>query len=154
MRTYKEHYFGQPEEQKGVECPLKITLFWKRDMPNSNSKNALKNRLKLLALEALEQVCAQSKNGPVPKTRSLAFTLAYLWSHGGGERWRYDGFWKSATGEKQSYANWSRYGEITSFLSGIYHAHGLTRTSETLIRFDQKYGRPCDIKSIDIEETH
>ena len=95
--------------------------------------------LKFMALEALEQVCAESRHGRAPKTRALAFALAYLWQNGGGGRWRYDGFWKAATGDPQSFSGWSRFNEVTSFLSGIYHAHGMCRTAEIQSRFDSLY---------------
>lgn len=100
----------------------------------------MQSKMTMMALEALEQVCAQCRGGPVPKTRALAFTLAYLFQCKGGERWRYDGFWKAATGEPENYAGWSRFTVVTSFLSGIYHAHGLCRTAEIQSRFDSKYG--------------
>ena len=96
-------------------------------------------KLKLMALEALEQVCAQCRTGPVPKTRALAFTLAYLWQNDGGERWRYGGFWKAATGEPASYVGWSRFGVVTTFLCGIYYAHGMCRTAEIQSKFDEMY---------------
>lgn len=92
-----------------------------------------------MALEALEQVCAESRHGRTPKSRALAFALAYLWQNGGGERWRYDGFWKAATGEPETHSGWSRFTEVTSFLSGIYHAHGSCRTAEIQSRFDSLY---------------
>ena len=92
-----------------------------------------------MALEALEQICAESRCGRAPKTRTLAFALAYLWHNGGGERWRYDGFWKAATGDPQAFTGWSRFNEVTSFLSGIYHAHGMCRTAEIQSRFDSLY---------------
>lgn len=96
-------------------------------------------KLKLMALEALEQVCAECRNGRATKTRALAFTLAYLCSNGVGERWRYDGFWKAATGDPEHYSGWSRFNEATSFLSGIYHAHGMCRTAEIQSKFDRLY---------------
>lgn len=93
-----------------------------------------------MALEALEQVCAESRNGAAPKTRTLAFALAYLWSvSGSDERWLYDGFWKAATGESEKFPNWSRFSEVTGFLTGIYRSLGLTRTADIQTRFDRVY---------------
>ncbi|MEP2988476.1 MAG: SOS response-associated peptidase family protein [Parasphingorhabdus sp.] len=99
----------------------------------------MQHRLRDMALEALEQVCSESRNGPAVKTRSLAFTLAYLWSIKPQERWRYDGFWKAATGEPENFIGWSRSTEVTGFLSGIYHSLGLTRTASVQIKFDSIY---------------
>lgn len=100
-----------------------------------------------MALEALEQVCAESRSGPAPKTRALAFSLAYLWATSGGERWRYDGFWKAATGPPEQYSGWSRFTNVTSFLTGIYHSLGMSRTAEIQTRFDAQY-HPDKVKSM------
>lgn len=96
-------------------------------------------RLKYMALEALEQVCSESRQGAAPKTRALAFSLAYLWTISDGQKWRYDGFWQAATGYPEQYSGWSRSTNVTRFLNGIYHSLGMARTAEIQILFDAMY---------------
>lgn len=93
----------------------------------------------MMAFEALEQAHAECLKGRIPKTRALAFTLAYLWQNGGGDRRRYDEFWMAATGPPEDYHGWSRSTQITSCLNGIYYAHGMWRTVDIAIEFDRLY---------------
>lgn len=51
------------------------------------------------AWAAIEEAAEHSKAGPVDRTKALAFALAYLWAHAGGERWPFTWFWQSLAGE-------------------------------------------------------
>jgi len=96
-------------------------------------------RLRNMALEALEQVCAESRLGPAKKTRVLAFALAYLFFISDRERWRYDEFWQMATGPPDTYNGWSRFNLVTRSISGIYHSLGMARTTDIQTKFDAMY---------------
>ena len=56
-------------------------------------------RLRRLALDALEEVVAEAAFGPVRRTWAVRFSLAYLSSQGAAKRWRsgnpYREFWRA-----------------------------------------------------------
>jgi hypothetical protein len=47
------------------------------------------------ALEAVEEAAGLARDGPIERSKALAFALAYLWAYGGGDRAPFVHFWRS-----------------------------------------------------------
>jgi hypothetical protein len=53
------------------------------------------HQLRDRALAAVEEAAEQGRRAPVERTKALAFALAYLWAHTGGDRAPFIWFWRS-----------------------------------------------------------
>lgn len=53
------------------------------------------HQLRDKALAAVEEAAERARRAPVERTKALAFALAYLWAHGGGDRRAFIWFWRS-----------------------------------------------------------
>lgn len=82
------------------------------------------NELRDRALAAIEEAAASAWAGEtVPKSKALAFALAYL-SNGAKERWPFDAFWKEVTSPPpgdRGHRDFGRTQSITAAVNGIYH---------------------------------
>jgi hypothetical protein len=80
------------------------------------------DQLRRLALEAIEEAAAASHLGPVPRTRGLAFALAWLLHYGKeGEtlpRWPFEAFWRELATERLH----DRWSGVNAAVNAIYLA--------------------------------
>ena len=88
------------------------------------------DRLRGMALAALEELAARCRHAPQRKTRSLALVLAYLASRKRtqADRYAFDQFWRSVA---TAYSV-SRSANINAAINGIYLAVGVVRQSTTV----------------------
>ncbi len=75
------------------------------------------------ALAALDEAVEQSKSRPLVRTKALAFSLAYLWAHRGGERWPFVTFWQAVAFDNDI----GRRQGVNASLNAIYLALGVSR---------------------------
>ena len=89
------------------------------------------DRLRHLALEAIEEAAAASHLGPVPRTRGLALALAWLLHYGKeGEtlpRWPFEAFWRELS-TKRTHDRWSG---VNAAVNAIYLLLGLPREQQS-----------------------
>ena len=85
-----------------------------------------KEQLKLMALEALEATVTAAEHAPLPRTRTLAFTLAFLASLQDGERWPFDNFYRDCASDDPN----GRPAGLNASLNAIYRTVGIKRTLE------------------------
>ncbi len=84
----------------------------------------------LCVLEEIELAC---KDGPVPRSEALRFTLAYLFGVSNGTRWPFDAFWKAVTQipnveRTPNIQAVERSARANASLNGIYLTLGSERT--------------------------
>ena len=53
------------------------------------------HQLRDRALAAVEEAADRARRAPVERSKALAFALAYLWAHAGGDRAPFVWFWRS-----------------------------------------------------------
>lgn len=75
------------------------------------------------ALAALEEAAAQAQKQAIPRTRALAFALAYLWVYSGRDRWPFDGFWRHLADDYDI----GRTQNLNANLNAIYRALDVER---------------------------
>lgn len=78
-------------------------------------------RLRQLALEAIEEAAAASHLGPVPRTRALALALAWLRHWGTGDvlpLWPFKSFWEALSNERKH----DRWSAVNAAVNAIYLA--------------------------------
>ena len=94
-------------------------------------------RLRTLALDALEEVVAQAEHGPVRRTWAVRFSLAYL-SSLDGMRWRagepYRDFWRAMSIDGKAL----RRSALHSALSTIYAWSDVRRDPERAAFFVER----------------
>lgn len=83
------------------------------------------DQLRDKALAALEEAAEQSRKAPPARTKALAFALAYLWAHAGGERWPFVNFWQAIADTNDI----GRGQGVNASLNAIYLALHLQRPS-------------------------
>ncbi len=75
------------------------------------------------ALAAVAEAAARAHDGPVERSRALAFCLAYLWAYSGGERWPFDNLWQTLAVREDI----GRRQGLHANMNAIYNALGLRR---------------------------
>lgn len=75
------------------------------------------------ALAALEEAAAQADREPVPRSKALAFALAYLWAYSSADRQMFHWFWRSLTDQHEI----GRRQNVSASLNGIYRCLRLQR---------------------------
>ena len=94
-------------------------------------------RLRRLALDALEEVVAQAEHGPVPRTWAVRFSLAYL-SSLDRMRWRsgepYRDFWRAMSIDRKA----MRRSALHSALNTIYAWADVRRDPERAAFFVER----------------
>ena len=95
------------------------------------------DKLRKLALEAIEEAAAACHHGPVPRTRGLALALAWLLHYGReGEalpRWPFESLWQGLSNEREH----DRWSAVNAATNAIYLALGERRESERQSTFEQ-----------------
>lgn len=93
------------------------------------------DRLRQLALEAIEEAAAASHLGPVPRTRALALALAWL-RHWGTDDvlplWPFKSFWEALSNERLH----DRWSAVNAAVNAIYHQLGTCRARECQSAFE------------------
>jgi hypothetical protein len=93
------------------------------------------DRLRQLALEAIEEAAAASHIDPVPRTRALALALAWL-RHWGTDDvlplWPFKSFWE-ALGNERLHDRWSA---VNAAVNAIYLAVGVPRPLAVISNFE------------------
>jgi hypothetical protein len=104
-------------------------------------------RLKFIALAALEEAAEGTHQAPVEPSYALRFALAYLYAISGEERWPFDGFWQAATrdwGKEEATrgaAGIGRSQSTNACLNAIYRALRMKRdydAARAIIHQDRK----------------
>lgn len=99
-------------------------------------------RLRELALEAIEEAAAASHLGPVPRTRGLALALAWLLHFGkDGDpppRWPFESFWEGLASEREH----DRWSAVNAAANGIYRALEIPRDRERISAFESRMRGP------------
>jgi hypothetical protein len=90
------------------------------------------DRLTDMALGALEEVAAQCRHAPVPRSKSLALVLAYLASRQPCRRAAFDSFWRSVDHRRPQ----DRWAGVNASLNGIYLAIGRKRDTAVVSRYE------------------
>lgn len=87
------------------------------------------------ALLALEEAANATTTAPVPRSRALRFTLAFLFAvtDGKNRNW-FDAFWQSVTRDDDTAesAALGRGASATAALNAIYRLVGIERTTEMM----------------------
>jgi hypothetical protein len=96
------------------------------------------DQLTQLALDAVEEAAAASHAGPVPRTRALAVSLAWLlhFSKAGDPppRWPFASFWEGLSSEREH----NRWSAVNAAVNAIYLNLGLARSSERQSRVERR----------------
>lgn len=94
------------------------------------------DRLRRLALEAIEEAAAAAHHAPVPRTRGLALALAWLLNFGKDgsppARWPFDTFWEALAAEREH----DRWSAVNAATNAIYLALELRRDMRLVSRFE------------------
>ena len=94
--------------------------------------------MRKLALEAIEEAAAACHHGPVPRTRGLAFALAWLLHYGReGEalpRWPFESLWQGLSDEREHH----RWSAVNAATNALYLALGTQRAPERVSAFELK----------------
>ena len=53
------------------------------------------HQLRDKALAAIEEAAERGRSAPLERSKAIAFALAYLWAHSGGDRRAFTWFWRS-----------------------------------------------------------
>lgn len=99
-----------------------------------------REKLKFMALEALEAVVSLSDHGPIEKSRSIAFILAYLASLQPCERWPFDSFWRDCASNNPN----GRPAGMNASLNAIYKTVGVNRTLAMQGKYEKLDARKSD----------
>lgn len=86
-----------------------------------------------MALDALEQVAANSDTSKVPRSRSIAVCLAFLATRRKLDRWPFDQFWQFLDVDDKII----RTANLTRCLNGIYFQLGVKRTTAMMLKHKQ-----------------
>ena len=82
------------------------------------------DQLRDKALAALDEAAEQSNQGPVMRSKALAFALAYLWAYSSGDRSMFVWFWRSIADPDEI----GRSQNVSASLNGVYRTVGLSRS--------------------------
>lgn len=102
------------------------------------------DRLMTLALSALEEAAATSREAPARRSWGLRLALAFLASRGPScesfERWPFDQFWRALVHPRSN----GRSGMVTASLNAIYLSLGRRRDIQMVSAFERQ-GRDAGI---------
>ncbi len=76
------------------------------------------HELKDRAFAALEEAAERARAAPAERSRAIAFALAFLWAHAGGDRTPYLWFWRALAMENDI----ARRQNLAAALNALRHA--------------------------------